>query len=58
MHKSALNTILIIAHSLQTVCIHVMEAGRLIERGQFEDLLASGGKFAQLWNAQTHPPLE
>jgi hypothetical protein len=45
MRKSALKTGLIIANPLLTVCIHVMESGRWIE-------------LAQLWNDQTHLPLE
>ncbi|HYP89584.1 MAG TPA: ATP-binding cassette domain-containing protein, partial [Polyangiaceae bacterium] len=50
-------TSLIIAHRLSTVrrahCIHVMEAGRIVESGTHESLLASGGVYASLWRLQT-----
>jgi ATP-binding cassette, subfamily B, bacterial len=46
-----------IAHRLSTVreadLILVMSEGRLIERGTHETLLARGGLYAELWEAQT-----
>lgn len=50
-------TTLIIAHRLSTVRhadqIHVLEAGRIIESGTHESLLAENGTYAQLWRLQT-----
>lgn len=52
-------TVLVIAHRLSTVTaadqILVLDAGRLVERGRHEELLAAGGRYAQLWNAQALP---
>lgn len=49
-------TIIIIAHRLSTVraadCIHVLEGGKIVESGAFEDLLSSGGRFSSLYKAQ------
>ena len=49
-------TTLVIAHRLSTIVdadeILVMEAGRIIERGNFESLLAQNAKFAQMWRLQ------
>ena len=49
-------TTLVIAHRLSTVVdaheILVMEAGRIIERGTHADLLAQGGRYAQMWALQ------
>ena len=33
--------------------IHVMEAGRVVEAGTHEDLVALGGLYAALWRVQT-----
>jgi ATP-binding cassette subfamily B protein len=49
-------TTLVIAHRLSTVVdaheILVMEAGRILERGTHAALLASGGRYAQMWALQ------
>ena len=49
-------TTLVIAHRLSTVVdaheILVMEAGRIIERGSHAQLLAAGGRYAQMWALQ------
>ena len=49
-------TVLVIAHRLSTIVdaheILVLEQGRVIERGRHEDLLASGGRYAQMWQLQ------
>jgi len=49
-------TTLLIAHRLSTVVdaheILVMEAGRIVERGSHQDLLARGGRYAQMWALQ------
>ena len=49
-------TTLVIAHRLSTVVdaheILVMDAGRVIERGSHEALLALGGRYAQMWRLQ------
>ena len=50
-------TSLIIAHRLSTVrradCIHVLDAGRIVESGNHDELLARGGQYAALWRLQT-----
>ncbi|TFZ04174.1 ABCB family ABC transporter ATP-binding protein/permease [Ramlibacter humi] len=49
-------TTLVIAHRLSTVIdaheILVMDAGRVIERGTHAQLLARGGRYAQMWRLQ------
>lgn len=49
-------TTLVIAHRLSTVVdaheILVMEAGRIIERGTHQQLLARGGRYADMWALQ------
>ncbi len=50
-------TTLVIAHRLSTVrqahLIHVIEAGRIVESGTHDALLARGGAYAGLWRLQT-----
>jgi len=49
-------TALVIAHRLSTVVdahqIVVLEAGRVVERGAHAELLALGGRYAQMWRLQ------
>jgi ATP-binding cassette, subfamily B, heavy metal transporter len=49
-------TALVIAHRLSTVVdaheILVMEAGRIVERGTHQQLLARGGRYADMWALQ------
>ncbi|HEY0885180.1 MAG TPA: ABC transporter ATP-binding protein/permease, partial [Ramlibacter sp.] len=53
-------TTLLIAHRLSTVVdaheILVMEAGRIVERGTHQDLLAKGGRYAEMWALQQQSP--
>jgi ATP-binding cassette subfamily B protein len=50
------HTTLVIAHRLSTVMdadqILVMEAGRIVERGNHRELLERGGAYAQMWALQ------
>ena len=49
-------TTLVIAHRLSTVIdanqILVMDQGRIIERGNFRELIEQNGKFAEMWRLQ------
>jgi ATP-binding cassette, subfamily B, multidrug efflux pump len=53
-------TSFVIAHRLSTIrdadTILVMDAGRIVEQGHHDDLLASGGTYADLYNAQFVAP--
>ncbi len=53
-------TTLLIAHRLSTVVdaheILVLDAGRVVERGTHQDLLAAGGRYAQMWALQQQSP--
>jgi ABC-type transport system involved in Fe-S cluster assembly fused permease/ATPase subunit len=55
---SANRTTLIIAHRLSTIVdadqILVMEGGRVVERGSFEQLIAQNGSFARMWALQNN----
>jgi ATP-binding cassette subfamily B protein len=50
-------TTIVIAHRLSTVrhadCIHVLDAGRVVEQGTHDELVAGNGVYAQLWRVQT-----
>jgi ATP-binding cassette subfamily B protein IrtB len=50
-------TVLVIAHRLSTVVaadqILIVEGGRIAERGTHDRLLANGGRYARMWQAQT-----
>ena len=50
-------TTIVIAHRLSTVrhaqSINVLDAGRVVERGTHEELLAHDGIYAHLWRVQT-----
>lgn len=53
-------TTLAIAHRLSTIrdadTILVMDGGRIVERGSHQQLLAAGGRYAELWRQQEHLP--
>ena len=49
-------TVILISHRLANVTlsdnIYVMEQGKVAENGRHKELLAKGGVYAGLWNAQ------
>jgi ABC-type transport system involved in Fe-S cluster assembly fused permease/ATPase subunit len=53
---AAHRTTLVIAHRLSTIVdadqIIVLEAGRIVERGRHDELLARGARYAELWAMQ------
>jgi subfamily B ATP-binding cassette protein MsbA len=55
-------TTLVIAHRLSTIThadrIAVMAAGRIIEIGKHNELLAAGGEYAALYKLQFHNPAQ
>ena len=55
-------TTLMIAHRLSTIVdadqILVMEAGRIVERGSFRELIAQDGRFAEMWRLQQQEEAE
>jgi len=55
-------TTLMIAHRLSTVKhadqILVMKAGKIVERGTHEELLAEAGEYAEMWNQQSQEELK
>ncbi|TXI29035.1 MAG: ABC transporter ATP-binding protein/permease [Nitrosomonas oligotropha] len=55
-------TTLTIAHRLSTIAdadqILVMDHGRIIERGTHQQLLASGGTYAQMWELQQQEEID
>lgn len=56
-HLAENRTTIVIAHRLSTIrnahTIVVLEAGRIVEQGTHDDLLALGGLYAALWRVQT-----
>ena len=53
-------TTLVIAHRLSTIVdadqIIVLEAGKIVERGTHQSLLAQDGVYASMWKKQSHTP--
>ena len=51
-------TTILIAHRLSTAMhcdqIAVLEGGQIVEQGSHHDLLARGGKYKEMWDAQAH----
>jgi ATP-binding cassette subfamily B protein len=59
---AAHRTTLVIAHRLSTIIdadqILVLDAGRIVERGRHDELLARGGRYAELWAMQAREESE
>ncbi len=57
MDGGSLRTTVVVAHRLSTVrhadAIHVLEAGRVVESGSHDQLVARAGVYAALWRLQT-----
>jgi ATP-binding cassette subfamily B protein IrtA len=55
-------SVVVIAHRLETITgvdmILVLADGRIVERGDHQQLLAAGGRYAALWNTQHTSALE
>lgn len=55
-HLAKTKTIILISHRLANVIgadnIYVLDSGNVVERGNHEKLLALGGNYVKLWNAQ------
>jgi ATP-binding cassette, subfamily B, heavy metal transporter len=49
-------TVIVIAHRLSSIVnadqIIVLHAGKIVERGTYQDLVAKGGRFTRLWQSQ------
>jgi ATP-binding cassette, subfamily B, bacterial len=49
-------TVIAVTHRLRSITdadlIVVLEGGRIVERGRFDDLLAAGGPFSRMWEKQ------